>query len=44
VVPSNYRIRKAHALGQLEGSAGPYGPLLDAFDGFVTQQAAFIRA
>ena len=34
----------AHALGQLEGSAGPYGPLLDAFDGFVTQQAAFVRA
>ena len=34
----------AQALGQLEGLAGLSGPLLDAFDGFVMQQAAFIRA
>jgi DTW domain-containing protein YfiP len=34
----------AQALGQLEGSSQPYGPLLGAFDGFITQQAAFIRA
>jgi DTW domain-containing protein YfiP len=55
VVPSNYRIRKAHAphqlssleaaaqaLGQLETAPGRFGPLLDAFDGFVTQQAAYV--
>jgi DTW domain-containing protein YfiP len=34
----------AQALGQLEGLLERYGPLLDAFDGFITQQAAFIRA
>lgn len=56
VAPSNYRIRKAHAphqlssleaaaqaLGQLEGGAR-YGALLDAFDGFVSQQASYVRA
>ncbi|MBD8723059.1 DTW domain-containing protein [Oxalobacteraceae sp. CFBP 13708] len=32
VAPLNYRIRKAHA------------PLLDAFDGFVAQQAAYVHA
>ena len=49
--PSRYRIRKAHApdqlstleaachaLAQLEG--GTFQPLLDAFDGFVGEQAA----
>ena len=34
----------AQALGQIDGSSLPYGPLLDAFDGFVAQQAAFICA
>jgi DTW domain-containing protein YfiP len=29
-----------HALAQLEGDAGRYAPLLDAFDGFVGQQRA----
>lgn len=54
-MPSNYRIRKAHApdqLSTLEASAYALGqvgadmtavaPLLDAFDGFVQQQAAFV--
>lgn len=52
--PSRYRIRKAHAghqLSTLEATAyalerceggGAYGPLLQAFDGFVAQQAAFV--
>ena len=29
------------ALAQLEGDAGPFQPLLEAFDGFVAQQLAF---
>lgn len=54
VPPSRYLIRKAHAghqLSTLEAAAHalarceggePYGPLLQAFDGFVAQQAAFV--
>lgn len=34
----------AQALAQLEGNGGRYRPLLDAFDGFVSQQAAYVRA
>ena len=34
----------AQALGQLENAPGCFGPLLDAFDGFVAQQAAYVRA
>jgi DTW domain-containing protein YfiP len=34
----------AYALMQLHGDAGPFQPLLAAFDGFVTQQAAFAHA
>ena len=34
----------AQALGQLEGAPRRFGPLLDAFDGFVAQQAAYVRA
>jgi len=34
----------AQALGQLEGAPGRFNPLLDAFDGFVAQQAAHVRA
>jgi len=34
----------AQALGQLEGAPGHFSPLLDAFDGFVAQQAAYVRA
>jgi len=34
----------AQALGQLEGDGARYGALLDAFDGFVSQQAAYMRA
>jgi DTW domain-containing protein YfiP len=34
----------AQALGQLEGDGGRYGALLDAFDGFVSQQASYVRA
>jgi len=34
----------AQALGQLEGAPGRFSPLLDAFDGFVAQQAAYVRA
>ncbi len=34
----------AQALGQLEGDGARYGALLDAFDGFVSQQAAYVRA
>lgn len=34
----------AQALGQLEGDALRYQPLLDAFDGFVSQQAGYMRA
>lgn len=34
----------AQALGQLEGDGGRYGGLLDAFDGFVSQQASYVRA
>ncbi|MGF6180713.1 DTW domain-containing protein YfiP [Massilia sp. UYP32] len=34
----------AQALGQLEGDGARYGALLDAFDGFVSQQAAYARA
>lgn len=34
----------AQALGQLEGDGGRYGVLLDAFDGFVSQQASYVRA
>lgn len=34
----------AQALAQLDGEAARYATLLDAFDGFVTQQAACIRA
>lgn len=34
----------AQALGQLEGNGARYGALLDAFDGFVSQQAAYVRA
>jgi len=34
----------ARALGQLEGSTEGLGPLFDAFDGFVTQQASYVRA
>lgn len=54
VPPSRYLIRKAHAghqlstleatayaLARCEGSDG-YGPLLQAFDRFVAQQAAFV--
>jgi DTW domain-containing protein YfiP len=54
---SNYRIRKAHAPGQLStleatayalmqlhGEAARFQPLLAAFDGFITQQAAFAHA
>ena len=33
-----------HALAQLENDAGRYRPLLAAFDGFVTQQAAYVPA
>lgn len=34
----------AQALGQLEGEGDRYRPLLDAFDGFVSQQASYVRA
>ena len=34
----------ALALGQLEGDSERYQPLLDAFDGFVSQQANYVRA
>ena len=34
----------AQALGQLEGDGARYQALLDAFDGFVSQQAAYVRA
>jgi DTW domain-containing protein YfiP len=34
----------AQALGQLEGDGARYGALLDAFDGFVSQQASYVRA
>jgi DTW domain-containing protein YfiP len=34
----------AQALVQLEGAPGRFSPLLDAFDGFVAQQAAYVRA
>jgi len=34
----------AQALGQLDGAPERFGPLLDAFDGFVAQQAAYVRA
>ena len=34
----------AQALGQLEGDGGRYGALLEAFDGFVSQQASYVRA
>ena len=34
----------AQALGQLEGDSGRYRPLLAAFDGFVAQQASYVRA
>lgn len=34
----------AQALGQLEGVSGQFTRLLDAFDGFVAQQAAYVRA
>jgi len=34
----------AQALGQLERAPGRLSPLLDAFDGFVAQQAAYVRA
>jgi DTW domain-containing protein YfiP len=34
----------ALALAQLEGDAGQYRPLLQAFDGFVQQQSAFFSA
>jgi len=34
----------AQALAQLEGDGARYGALLDAFDGFVSQQAAYVRA
>lgn len=34
----------AYALGQLDGDGARYQPLLDAFDGFVAQQAGYIRA
>ncbi|MEG0042448.1 MAG: tRNA-uridine aminocarboxypropyltransferase, partial [Massilia sp.] len=33
----------AQALGQLERAPGRFSPLLDAFDGFVAQQAAYVR-
>lgn len=34
----------AQALGQLEGDCARYQALLDAFDGFVSQQASYVRA
>jgi DTW domain-containing protein YfiP len=34
----------AYALMQLHGDAGRFEPLLAAFDGFITQQAAFVPA
>jgi len=34
----------ARALGQLEGGGERYQALLDAFDGFVSQQASYVRA
>jgi len=34
----------AQALGQLEDAPGHFSPLLDAFDGFVAQQAAYVHA
>jgi len=34
----------AQALGQLEGDGERYRPLLEAFDGFVSQQASYVRA
>ncbi|MDY0963744.1 MULTISPECIES: tRNA-uridine aminocarboxypropyltransferase [Massilia] len=34
----------AQALGQLECDGGRYGALLEAFDGFVSQQASYVRA
>ncbi|MCW5299310.1 DTW domain-containing protein [Herbaspirillum lusitanum] len=33
-----------HALGQLEDAAARYLPLLQAFDGFVTQQGSYVPA
>lgn len=33
-----------HALGRLEGDDARFAPLLDAFDGFVAQQAAYVPA
>jgi len=37
-------LAAAQALGQLDGAPERFGPLLDAFDGFVAQQAAYVRA
>lgn len=34
----------AQALGQLEGEGARYRGLLDAFDGFVSQQAGYVRS
>lgn len=34
----------AQALGQLEGDGARYGALMDAFNGFVSQQASYVRA
>jgi DTW domain-containing protein YfiP len=34
----------AQALSQLEGAPGHFSPLLDAFEGFVAQQVAYVRA
>jgi DTW domain-containing protein YfiP len=34
----------AYALAQLENDAHKYNPLIDAFDGFVAQQAGYVRA
>jgi DTW domain-containing protein YfiP len=33
-----------HALARLEGDAQKFQPLIDAFDGFVAQQAGYVRA
>jgi hypothetical protein len=33
-----------YALAQLEGAPQRYAPLVDAFDGFVAQQAGYVPA
>ena len=44
VIPTSWGLAGRLALAELEGDAEKFAPLLDAFDGFVAQQQAYVPA